>query len=138
MRLVAILSIWLLIVGAALVAASVATGETDVSLVVVFPVLTGSGLLFLSGIALIVASFLSGFAAIWAASLASHPQEAAGAAGNGPDGYSATNEHKSGGLILIGPIPIAFGSNRKTARLMLIVGVAIAVAMLIMVLLAVL
>src|SRR4030066_1434108 len=47
--------------GLALVATAVATGEADVSLFIVFPVFSGSSLVFLLGILLIISSFIVGF-----------------------------------------------------------------------------
>ena len=48
------------------------------------------------------------------------------------------NEQKTeyGGVIFIGPIPIVFGSNKKIAKTMLIIGIVIFVVLMILTLIA--
>lgn len=116
--------------GVACIAASVLVGETEVSLLVIFPVFTGSSGLFLLGTALVVFSFVVGFASlmIGQAELAGamlSPRE------GGPATRSAGVDKKYGGLVLIGPVPIAFGSDRNTALMMLVVGIVLAIASLV-------
>ena len=135
MRFATMISLGLMLSGAALVIASVASGETDVSLVVVFPVLSGSGAYFLIGVGMIVASILIGFLAMWVgASRATTVGETGSADTRMGDGGSTKSEY--GGVILLGPIPIAFGSSSKVAYAMLGVGVALIVILLGMILLA--
>jgi hypothetical protein len=50
------------VAGIGCIAAAAATGEAEVDLVLIFPIFSGSSLLFLLGVVLIIASFLVGFA----------------------------------------------------------------------------
>jgi len=117
------------VAGVVAVAAAVASGEAEVSLLVIFPVLTGSGGLFLLGIALIILSFFAGFGVLAMAppdlerqSLGKPVQ---------PIHQESGRQTKYGGVVLIGPIPIAFGSDKNMALAMLVIGVAIAVLLLV-------
>ena len=111
--------------GVACIAAAVATGEAEVDLVVIFPVFSGSSGLFLLGTVLIILSFLIGFAM-----LASSRGEIVAEAPTDRTQQPAV-ERKShyGGVVLIGPVPIAFGSDKRTAIVMLILGIAVAIAL---------
>ena len=137
MRLATMVSLGLLLSGAALVILSIAVGETEVSLFVVFPVLTGSSAYFLIGVGMIVASILAGFLTLWvgaAGMIAPSEPGAAKSRAEGGDGPSI----KYGGVVLLGPIPIAFGSNSKTAYAMLGVGVATIIILMVLFLLVLL
>ena len=137
MRFATMISLFLMLSGAALVITSVAAGETDVSLVVVFPVLSGSGAYFLIGVGMIVASILIWFLTVWIGAIgATAPSEIGPAEKRLGEGSSA--KLKYGGVILLGPVPIAFGSSSKVAYAMLGVGVAVIVILLGLILLALL
>jgi uncharacterized membrane protein len=123
--------------GVALILAAVAAGTAEVSLFVLFPVFTGTSPLFIIGVLLIVMSFLVGFALIMMGQL-----EAVRHAPDMPEeieaeihGNAIPESHKVkpgfGGLILIGPIPIAFGSDRSIALFMLVAGVVLVAAFII-------
>lgn len=116
------LPIALFLAGVFTIGYAVATGEAEVSLVVIFPVFSGSSGLFLLGILLLVASFFSGFALL-AFSQPPAPE------GQGTDSIEGTSKPRSqyGGVVLIGPIPIAFGSDMGIAKLMLAIGIILAV-----------
>ncbi|MGQ9587164.1 MAG: TIGR00304 family membrane protein [Thermoplasmata archaeon] len=126
------LKIWIpiafFVAGACLIGEAVVAGEADVSLVVVFPVFTGSSAVFLLGTVLILLSFIVGFVML----------------AIGPVGVEGTRteplitERKEqpdrrtqyGGLVLIGPLPIAFGSDKNLALLMLVLGVVLLIILL--------
>jgi len=112
--------------GLACIAAAVATGEADVELVLVFPVFSGSSGLFLIGTALIVLSFLIVFAMMATARGESYGNTVAPTASQAPKAEGKTHY---GGVVLIGPIPIAFGSSKKVALVMLVLGIAMAVVL---------
>ena len=113
--------------GMALIGASVASGEAEMSLVVIFPVFSGSGGVFLLGVSLVVLSLLMGFAfmAMGQMETAGYQRQA------GEDvmrpGGSHGRETKVGGVVLVGPVPIAFGSSMKVAIIMMAVGIVLAV-----------
>ena len=121
----------LLVSGLGLIVASVAAGEAELSLLVVFPVVSGSGTLFLLGAVLIIASFF-----VWFLSLTTtgqtHTTLSEGATGQGERASGGT---RYGGVVLIGPVPIAFGSTPRLALAMLAIGVCVAVVLLCLLLL---
>ena len=111
-----------------MIAGAVILGEAEVSLFLIFPVVSGSGWMFLAGVLLIAVSFVLWFVAVstgWRDDQL--PLQS-------PEGSQTTTriDRRSdyGGIVLIGPIPIAFGSNRRIALIMLMVGVILALAVL--------
>lgn len=108
----------LFIAGAAAVVAAVAVGEAEVSLFLVFPVFSGSSGLFLLGVGLIVLGILAGFAMMFQGSLSPEADvEADGETRS--DGRVPEKKLRTGGVLLIGPIPIAYGSDARIAMIML-------------------
>jgi uncharacterized protein (TIGR00304 family) len=129
MRPIAFVPIGLLAAGLSLVVVSVANGEADVSLVVIFPVISGSGFLFLIGVALVVMGILSGFMLIVASTQGStlDPDDSSWSDAGGRAGEKGS---KYGGVVLIGPVPIVFGSDARIAYVMLAVAVGIVILVL--------
>lgn len=116
----------LFVAGILCIAAAVLSGEAEVSLFLIFPVFSGSSGLFLLGIALIVFSFISGFLLLMMgqvelASETAYPEFAGG--------VSSTEKARPryGGVVLLGPVPIAFGSDKSIALAMLVVGIVLAI-----------
>ena len=96
--------------GVALVAVSVLEGGANVALLVIVPVVSGSSLTFLLGVVLLVVGFLSlpfATAEGW--------DEAPPAL---PSGGTGPPEAQSGvgGVVLLGPVPIVFGSWKGISR----------------------
>lgn len=119
--------------GVACIAASVLTGEAEVSLFLIFPVFSGSSGLFLLGTALIVFSFIAGFVLLMKGQLELASENPyAPDAGAGPERRKAKTGY--GGVVLLGPVPIAFGSDKTMALAMLIIGVVFAVVALVLLL----
>jgi uncharacterized protein (TIGR00304 family) len=124
--------------GVCLIAVSVATGEADLSLVVVFPVISGTGGVFLLGMLLTVTGMLLGFALMvmgktrWVDHQEPARTDESGLHHAGGDQRGV----RYGGVVLIGPIPIAFGSNMRMTMTMLVVGIVIAVVILALILFA--
>jgi uncharacterized protein (TIGR00304 family) len=97
-------------------------------------VISGSGPLLLLGIVLIFLSFLAGFAMMVTAA------NRVGALDLGEDatethGEAPRKKTSYGGVVLIGPVPVAFGSDVKIARIMLVIGVILAIAFIVALLL---
>lgn len=120
----------LFITGVACIAGAVLTGQGDVSLFLVFPVFSGSSGLFLLGTVLIISSFVTGFMFLMmgqvelaGADLGQTSEEAGQVRGSTGRRY--------GGVVLIGPVPIAFGSDKNIALAMLVLGIVLAIALLI-------
>lgn len=110
------------------IAAAVASGEADVSIVLIFPVFSGSSGLFFLGSLLIVASFIVGFAmlALGQLELGRVQRDLGQPLAN----ESHRKETKYGGVVIVGPVPIAFGSDRTMAVVMLIAGIVLAIVVL--------
>lgn len=99
-----------LVAGVALVALSIVEGGASVALLVIVPVISGSSLTFLLGVVLLVVGFLSlpfALAEEWGGAPPSLPSS--GTAQTGGQGGG-------GGFILIGPVPIVFGSWKGISR----------------------
>jgi len=105
---IAAAALW--VAGLALVVLAVLRGGATVSLILIVPVVSGTSVDFLVGVGLVIA----GFAALFFAALKGgfewegSPAEATSPPGPGSSG--------AGGLVLIGPIPIVFGSWRGISR----------------------
>jgi uncharacterized protein (TIGR00304 family) len=119
----------LFIGGIVLIAVAVASGEADVSLLVIFPDFSGSSPLFLLGTLLIVLSFIVGFVmlALGQVQMSSGSGWQAQETKVQPPG-GVRKEY--GGVVLLGPVPIAFGSDRRIALIMLVVGIVLAIVFL--------
>jgi len=116
----------LFLAGVAAIIAAAATGEVDVQLLVIFPVISGSSWLFILGVALIIGSFVVGFLLVASVfseyepvepQIPSEPRVAGSKTPARKTGY--------GGVVLIGPVPIVFGSDRRVTMAMLIVAVVL-------------
>ncbi|MDQ1371572.1 MAG: hypothetical protein QG582_486 [Candidatus Thermoplasmatota archaeon] len=134
LRLRMIGPIALFVAGAVCVAASVLSGEADVSLFLIFPVFSGSGGLFLLGVVLIVFSFVIGLMALMMgqfelAGAGTYPQQ------EGTAPVDKKDRTRYGGVVLIGPVPIAFGSDKAMALAMMVTGIVLAVVALALLLL---
>ena len=112
MRWVLLGAVGLWVAGVALVALSVAEGGASVALIVIVPVIMGSSLTFLLGVVLIVAGFIAlPFALGQGADEEPPPLPASGSAPP-PTGTGGG----VGGVVLVGPIPIVFGSWKGISR----------------------
>jgi uncharacterized protein (TIGR00304 family) len=126
---------WSLVaVGAALLAAAAARGEATVFLVFVVPVFQSSSPLALLGVAALFAGFLLGFWSLSLATLAGEgrPPEPPSPAPREP---ALRPRKRFGGVILLGPIPLVFASDRRLAAWMLVLGLALALLLLVLFLL---
>jgi uncharacterized protein (TIGR00304 family) len=108
--------LYLLLVGILLLALAIASGEAKVALVLIIPIIYGSGALAAGGILLIFAGIvLMSLSYFTFAAPAEEPSDA----------HHEPTKKEYGGVILIGPIPIVFGSARslKGSRLLLALAV---------------
>lgn len=128
MRPLALAAALLVGLGVVLLACAASLGEVTVMLVLVVPVLVGTGpWSFLGGLLL-----LGGLvAAFWAWASRGAPEvggarapEPRGRGSSAPPQLRATRRTGAGGFILVGPIPIAFGSTRALAATMLLLALA--------------
>jgi uncharacterized membrane protein len=114
-------------IGAALLAFALATGGARLYLLLIFPVVTGTSAAFgLSVLFLVVGFLLLPFVFVRDAA-----PEVPASPSKSPGPARSTGPVESGGLILLGPVPIFFGSWRRNPpisyRWAVLVGVVLAV-----------
>jgi len=112
----------------------VARGEANLYLVLVVPVIVGTGPLAFLGIFLVFAGFLLTFL-LWPVRVDMEP-EGRGVSAVSPDGTPPAR--RWGGVLFLGPIPVIFGSDPRMTRTMLLVGVVLFVALVVLTVLALL
>lgn len=114
----------ILAAGAGLTAYAVAVGQARVGLLLIVPYLVGTGPLAAAGVGLLFLGVVLTFA-----SLARRPPQMREVPPPAwpPDGSwrdpEADKEVRGGGVILIGPVPIVLGSDRRIALLAALAGV---------------
>ncbi|HYS71792.1 MAG TPA: DUF131 domain-containing protein [Thermoplasmata archaeon] len=131
MRRLSLLALACLIGGVALVAYGAANGQAQVYLVLIFPVVVGSGPIPLAGTALVMAGFVLGFLSFAGMPLpagAPPPMRAESKSEAPPPAPAATK--RFGGVVFLGPLPIVFGSDARMSRYMLVLGIALTVLLL--------
>jgi len=101
-----------LLLGAVLVGAAVASGEAELALVVFLPVIYGGGLLLGAGIACLIAGFVLWFFGLGIEPVRAPPEPIVPAAAPPPAERAA---RRFGGVVFLGPFPIAFGSDQRAA-----------------------
>ena len=105
--------------GLAFFAIGIFTGDVETGFFLVFPFFAGSGLYAVLGIALVfiaMLSFMFGFASTAAESIDLQFEK-------NKHGIKNKKSVRGGGVILIGPIPIVFGSNWKIAITMMVLAI---------------
>src|SRR5438093_4702780 len=96
---------------------AVSRGEANVYLVLVIPVIVGTGPLALLGVFLVIAGFLLTFL-LWPSRLVAEPGDR-GVSPVSPEG--APPARRWGGVLFLGPIPVIFGSDPRITRMMLLI-----------------
>lgn len=120
LRLAALAS---LLAGLALLGYAVVEGEARVGLFLIFPYLVGTG-----GKAALGMLLLFGAAVMWAHSATRGTAPPAGEllGGDAPPGEARVERRSgSGGVVLLGPIPIVWGSDRRILPWMVAAGAAL-------------
>ncbi len=123
MRPLRALAAFLIIAGAALTIYGVAAGEMQVALIIFVPVITGSSIVGILAIGSIIVGVLIAMADAFLGAGTESPQEAVPAEGQAKE--RAKTEF--GGVMLIGPIPIVFGSSNRAALYALLIAFVILV-----------
>jgi len=120
----AAVALWLAAV--VLIVLSVWEGGATVSLVLIFPVVSGSSLAFLIGVGLLIAGFVALFFDFVEGSV--EPEGPSSV----PSSGASSGSGGAGGFVLIGPVPIVFGSWRGISRrnrwLLALVGAVLLIA----------
>jgi len=100
-----------LVAGVALIALSIAEGGASIALVVIVPVVSGSSLTFLLGVVLLIVGFL------WIPfALVREPDEESPSLPPSTGTAPAEGQGGVGGFVLVGPVPIVFGSWKGISR----------------------
>jgi uncharacterized protein (TIGR00304 family) len=116
------------VVGIILLGFSVASGEGTASIFVFIPVFYGSGLWAFLGVLSIMAALMLGFMGL--------AQKMAESDKSKPSDTKSPDEKqpvKGGGVVLIGPIPIVFGSSPKAAMILMIMALVIMIAAMVLI-----
>ena len=116
----------------ALIAVSVAIGESQFGLFLIFPFVIGSGPIAIAGAVLLFVAVVTMFVSF----MRQLPE---------PEDSQAIPsrkilerpEKRYGGVVMIGPVPIAFGSDSKIAKMMMIIGIIVFIAIVTMLILSV-
>jgi uncharacterized membrane protein len=125
-RASAVVPFVLLVGGALLVGDAVARGAASLALVVVVPVVFGASAEFFLGVALVFVGVVTLPLALGytSASSVNEDEELPHAHGGAPPA-------EVGGLLLVGPVPIFFGSWRKSGRRAWVAAAAVGTALLV-------
>ncbi|MEM2839681.1 MAG: DUF131 domain-containing protein [Thermoplasmata archaeon] len=123
MKILSVISAVLFLSAIAMIAISVIAGESEFGLFIIFPFVIGSGPIAAAGAILLFFAVLLAFIS-FATRLPKSDEFQAPQTQNTVSGF----EKRYGGVVMIGPVPIAFGSDSKIARLMMLIGIIIFVA----------
>lgn len=121
-----LLSLTCFIIGAAFFAVGIFSGEVETGFVLIFPFLIGSGIYaFLGFIFIFIAILLLMFGFTRGTILTEDLKT-----GGEDESLSAEGKKsvKGGGVVLVGPIPIVFGSNWKIAAVLMILAIILIIA----------
>lgn len=132
--------IWLTLVitGIALIAYSVSLKESTLYLAVIIPIVTVSGLYGIVGIVLIVLGMIYGALTFLAYGGLVYETEEPGSMQKKEEGPNTEPPKKEGtpaktksvssnkgAILFVGPIPIVFGSDKKVAKILLVLGIVL-------------
>ena len=123
------LALILAICGIALIGYSVASGEGSAGVVLFIPVFYGSGLFAFLGVLFIMAAIFLGFFgfAVQMGSMEDF-ENSQEPRSSQPSKPRVQKSIKGGGVVLIGPIPIIFGSDKKTAIVLAVLAIVLIIA----------
>ena len=124
-RLIRWLGPALLVAGVLTMALAVTQGQANIYLVLVIPVIVGTGPLAFVGILLVFAGFLLTFL-LWPSRFV-EDLENRDALPTSPE--AAAPARRWGGVLFLGPIPVIFGSDPRMTRTMLLIGVVLFLAL---------
>lgn len=131
MRRLTAIAIGVLAAGIGLLGYSVGRGESEFHLVLIFPVLTGSGLFGFAGVLLLIAGMFLGFASFAGIPWRFPPAPSAPSPAPTPPTGPGAPPKRFGGLVFVGPIPIVFGSDPQVSKAMLAVAVAVTIILIV-------
>ena len=112
------------VIGILFIILSILSGQAEIGLFLIFPIVFGGGLYLLLGVLFIITSFILPFIISFTDIKKTYRK-----------GYKVEKkkrETKYGGVIFIGPIPIVFGKDKSITAKMMYIGLVITVLLLIM------
>jgi len=113
------ISMILILAGVIFLAIAAATGEIELAIVLIFPVIWGSGIFAVLGILLIFLGFFLGIATVHFRS--------AGTDVEGGTRFQEEGRIKGAGVILIGPLPIVLGSDKTSTILVISLAIVLTI-----------
>lgn len=125
MRFLTMAGLALLVLGVALIAGSLATGEGQLFLVLFIPVFTSVGLLGLAGMIALIAGIFLGMASFTRSGRLAGSEPPAQSPAQAPAAPGAGPAPRYGGVVMIGPIPLVFGSDARIAKWMMVLGIVL-------------
>lgn len=108
----------LILTGAGSLLYAVISGEAHVALLLIFPIIYGSGIYSLMGILILIL----GIFLLFLSPLESLDRRIVYPENSENEFVESERKTNFGGVIFIGPIPIVFGSDRNMAKLSLLTG----------------
>jgi len=135
LRFLRLLGPAIVLVGLLVLAVAVQRGEASVYLVIVVPIVAGSGPIAFLAILLVFVGFFITFL-LWPSRQVAPSDQALESVQLPTD--MAKAPRRWGGVVFLGPIPLVFGSDPRMTRAMLLVGVILFLALLALTILAVL
>jgi len=129
-----VLGLTLLACGVALLAWAASSGDADLYLVLVFPVVTGTGPVFGLGAVLLLFGIVATFMALAMRSAERVMMEGGpGRPVAGPDGAppGPPGGAELGGVIFLGPVPIVFGKGQRVGRWMMVGSIVFAILLIV-------
>lgn len=115
-----------------LIAISVIAGESEFGLFLIFPFVIGSGPVAAVGALLLFIAIIMMFISF----VRQLPEQETLQAAPTRETLGRP-ERRYGGVVMIGPVPIAFGSDSKIARTMMIIGIIVFIAIMAVLILSV-
>ena len=135
-RPVRLVGLVLFVIGLVLLAVGFLQGEATLVLFVIFPVVTASGLWSVLGILLVIAGFFLSFLGFASTMEAPVPPPSSPEPSAAAPPSPAPPQKRWGGVVLLGPIPILFGSDPKFAWWMVLVGALLVVGLVVLTIIA--
>ncbi|HLE46015.1 MAG TPA: DUF131 domain-containing protein [Thermoplasmata archaeon] len=125
MRILTVAGLACLVLGLALIGLSLASGEGHLFLVLFVPVFTSGGLLGLAGMLALIAGIFLGVASFAGPRMPVGAEPPAQSPAQAPAPPAAAPAPRYGGVVMVGPIPLVFGSDARVAKWMMVLGIVL-------------
>jgi uncharacterized protein (TIGR00304 family) len=112
---------------------SVSQGESNAGIFLFIPVFYGSGLFAFIGVLCLMGAMILGFVGFAERMASGYEEDSQPKRSSKPTGSSPNRSIKGGGVVLIGPIPIIFGSDPKTAIVLAVFALVIMITAIILI-----